>query len=73
MAEGDAKVMSMGQIVLIMIGVALVLGLVIGAIGGLAGLPPGITGAGIRAPVGLLGVLLLNKRKAALAARNQER
>ncbi len=73
MAEGDSKVMSMGQIVLIMIGVALVLGLVFGAIGGLTGLPPGITGAGIGAAVGLLGVLLLNKRKAALAARNQGR
>lgn len=73
MADSDQKIMSMGKIIAIMVGVALVLGLLIGGLGGLAGLPPGITGAGIGAAVGLIGVLLLNKRKAALAARNQGR
>lgn len=73
MPDSDQKIMSMGKIIAIMVGVALVLGLLIGGLGGLAGLPPGITGAGIGAAVGLIGVLLLNKRKAALAARNQGR
>lgn len=69
MAESEQKVMSMAQIILIMIGVALVLGLVVGGIGGFFGIPPGIAGGGIGAAVGFIGVLLLNKRKAALAAQ----
>lgn len=72
MAANDPKVMSMGQIIAIMIGVALVLGLVIGAIGSVTGISPGITGGGIGAAVGLIGVLLLNKRKAALAEQKRE-
>lgn len=69
MTEGEQKVMSMGQIILIMVGIALVLGLVVGGIGGYFGFPPGIAGGGIGAAVGFIGVLLLNKRKAALAAQ----
>ena len=73
MAQTEQKIMSMGQIIVIMVGVALVLGMVVGGIGALAGISPGISGAGIGAAIGLIGVLLLNKRKAALAARNPER
>lgn len=73
MADGEANVMSMTQIILIMVGVSLVLGIVVGTLGGFLGISPTYMGAGVGASVGLIGVLLLNKRKAALAARPPER
>lgn len=73
MTQGETKIMSMGQIILVMVGLALVLGVLIGGLGGFFGIPPGILGAGIGAGVGFIGVLLLNKRKAALAAQNTRR
>lgn len=73
MANEEAKVMGLGQIIAIMVGVALLLGLLVGGLGGYAGVPSGVLGAGVGGAVGFIGVLLLNKRKAALARRNPDR
>ena len=62
-----AKPMSWGMIVAILVGTSVLLGLTLGLVHELTGLNPG---AGVGAGVGVVGALLINNRRKALAAQN---
>ena len=66
MADGDSKVMGWGTIILLMLATGLGLGVILGFIGGLLGLPPGVLSAGVGVSVGLIGALLIGRRRTAL-------
>lgn len=66
MADSDTKVIGWGRIILLMLATGLGLGAILGLIGGLLGLPPGVMSAGVGVSVGLVGALLIGRRRAAL-------
>lgn len=64
-----AKPMSWGVIIAILVGSSLVLGMTLGLLHETMGLNPG---AGVGAGIGVLGALLINNRRKALAAQKRE-
>jgi hypothetical protein len=66
MTNDTTKPMGLGTIIAILFVTAIAIGVVLGAFGGMLGLSPGLRGAGVGACVGILGALLLSRRRAAL-------
>ena len=66
MADSDSKVMGWGTIILLMLATGIGLGLILGFIGAMLGLPPGVMTAGVGVSVGIVGALLFSRRRAAL-------
>ncbi|MBK6751163.1 MAG: hypothetical protein KA956_09985 [Pyrinomonadaceae bacterium] len=69
MDGNKTKVLSWGSIIAIMIGVGLVAGLVIGLLSETFGLSSSALGAGVGASVGVVGAILIARRRAALSQR----
>jgi hypothetical protein len=67
MADGNSKVLGWGTIILLMLATGVGLGLVLGFLGAVLGLPPGVMTASIGASVGIVGAILISRRRAALA------
>ena len=68
-AMATAKPMSWGMIIAILVGASLVMGLTLGILQETIGLNPG---AGVGAGIGIIGALLINKRRRALAEQNKQ-
>lgn len=66
MEKDNTKVLGWGTIIAILVGVAVVTGLLLGLMNRLFGLSPGITGGGIGASVGVVGATLIARRRAAM-------
>ncbi len=66
MSEENTKALGWGMIIAIMVGVAFAVGLLLGLLGELLGLPPGWRTGGIGAAVGITGAILIARRRAAL-------
>ncbi len=66
MSETNTKVLSWGVIIAIMIGVGLVVGLLLGVLGNTLGLSTTATSAGIGGSIGVVGAILISRRRAAL-------
>lgn len=73
MTDAAPKVMGWGTIIAIVAGTGVVVGLLLGAIGQALALPPGRMTAGVGAAMGVLGALLVTRRRAALAQAQQPR
>lgn len=71
MAENNPKVMSWAEIIGILLATGLVVGLTIGMVTTALDLPWRNGGAGIGAAVGILGAVLIQRRRAALAQQNK--
>lgn len=63
----DPKVMGWGMIVVIVAATGIVVGLLLGIIGQGLAVPPGRMTAGVGAAMGVVGALLVTRRRAALA------
>jgi ABC-type lipoprotein release transport system permease subunit len=70
MQDDNTKVMGWGTIILILVAVAVVTGMVAGLLGSLLGLRLGITGGGIGASVGVVGAILITRRRTAMEQQN---
>lgn len=70
MEKENPKVLGWGTIIAILVGVAVVTGLLLGLSSGLLGLSPSMTGGGVGASVGVVGALLVARRRAAIAQQN---
>ena len=66
MNEDDTKVLGWGTIIAIMLGIAFATGLLLGLMGKLFGLSTRWTTGGVGAVVGVVGVSLIARRRAAL-------
>ena len=66
MEEDNPKVMGWGMIIAIMVGVGLLTGLLLGLTRELLGLSSSTLGGGIGASVGVVGAILITRRRAAL-------
>lgn len=66
MIENNTKVLGWGSIIAIMVGVGVVVGLVLGLMSRTLGLSTGATTGGIGASVGVVGAILIARRRAAL-------
>ena len=64
----DPRVMGWGTIVALLVATALFVGVLLGLIGDALGLSPGRTTAGVGASIGVMGALLIARRRVALAA-----
>jgi hypothetical protein len=69
MADATSRVMGWPAIVGILVVVAVVVGLVMGTLGRLLDLTPTLTTGAVGASVGVVGALLVGRRRAALAQR----
>jgi TRAP-type mannitol/chloroaromatic compound transport system permease large subunit len=66
MTDSNTKVLGWGAIIAILIMVGVVVGLVLGLIGRTLGLSTSTTTAGVGASVGIVGALLIARRRAAV-------
>ena len=66
MRENNSKVLGWGTIIAIMVGVGVGVGLMLGLLSRTFGLSMGTTTAGVGASVGVVGALLIARRRAAL-------
>jgi hypothetical protein len=64
--ENNTKVLGWGAIIAIMVGVGVVVGLALGLMGRTLGLSTSATGGGVGASVGVVGAILIARRRAAL-------
>ncbi len=67
MNENNTKVHSWPAIIAIMIGVGLGVGLILGLMSEFLGLSSSYTGTGVGASIGVVGAVLIARRRAALA------
>jgi len=67
MTTEDPRVMGWGTIIALMTATGLCVGVMLGLIGDALGLGPGRTTAGVGASVGVMGALLIARRRVALA------
>jgi hypothetical protein len=70
MENDRTKVLGWGTIIAILVGVALVTGLLLGLMRSTLGLSTSMTGGGIGASVGVVGAILVARRQAAIARQN---
>lgn len=70
-AEGKPKVMGWGTIIAIMVATALATGVLLGLLGEMLGLSPGRTTTGVGASVGVVGAILISRRRAALGPQGK--
>ena len=68
--ESSEKVMGWGTIIAIMVGIALAVGLLLGLMGQMFGIPTQWTGAGVGVSAGVVGASLISRRRAALDKRS---
>ena len=73
MTDAAPKVMGWGTIIAIVAATGIVVGMLLGAIGQALALPPGRMTAGVGAAMGVLGALLVTRRRAALAQAQKSR
>ena len=66
MMENSAKALGWGTIIAVMAGVGLVTGLLLGLMSEGLGLSPNTTTGGVGASVGIVGAILIMRRRAAL-------
>lgn len=66
MTENNAKVLGWGMIIAIMVGVGLVAGLLLGLMSGTLGLSKTMTTGGVGVSIGVVGAILIARRRAAL-------
>ena len=71
MEKENAKALGWGTIIAILVGVAVVTGLLLGLMSEALGLSSRMTGGGIGASVGVVGALLIARRRAAMAQQNK--
>ncbi len=71
MAENAPKVMGWGTIIGILVLTSLALGLTVGLITTALGVSSRSLGAGVGAGVGVVGAILISRRRAALQAQNK--
>jgi hypothetical protein len=64
--ENNMKVLGWGAIIAIMVGVGVCVGLVLGLMSQTLGLSTSATGGGVGASVGVVGAILIARRRAAL-------
>jgi len=69
--EGKPKVMGWGTIIAIMVATGLVAGVLLGLLGEVLGLSPGRTTTGVGASVGVVGAILISRRRAALSPQGK--
>lgn len=70
METDDTKVLGWGTIILTLVVVGVVTGLLLGLMSWLFGLSPRLMGGGVGAAVGVVGAMLIARRRAALARQN---
>jgi hypothetical protein len=63
MPESNAQPLGWVWIIAIMLLVGVGLGALLGFVGGMVGLPPAVTTAGVGAAVGIVGAILISRRK----------
>ena len=68
--ESSEKVMGWGTIIAIMVGVALAVGLLLGLMGEVFGVPTQWAGAGVGVSAGVVGASLVARRRTALDKRS---
>ena len=66
MREDNTKVLGWGRVIATMVGVAVVTGLLLGLMGELLGLSSRWTRGGLGAVVGVVGAIMIARRRAAL-------
>jgi hypothetical protein len=66
MMGDNTKVPGWGSIIAVMVGVGVVVGLALGLMSRTLGLSPGATTGGVGASVGVVGAILIARRRAAL-------
>jgi len=71
MTENKQEPISMGKIILYMLLVGVVTGMLLGGLGSVLGLSSGGATAGVGASVGVVGALLLSRRKTEMDAQNK--
>ena len=68
--EREANPLGWGKIILIMVVVGVATGLLLGLLGKLFGLPAGMARGGVGASIGVVGALLIARRRAATTRQN---
>jgi len=72
MKKTGSEATGMGRIVAIMLAVAVVIGVLLGLMQATLGLPPAITTAGFGAAVGIVGAVLISKRRRVLDQQTRD-
>ncbi len=67
----DPRVMGWGTIIALLVATGLCVGVILGLIGDALALAPGRTTAGVGASIGVVGSILIARRRAALAQAKQ--
>jgi len=70
MEKDNTKVLGWGTIILILVGAAVVTGLLLGLMSSLLGLSTRTIGGGVGASVGVLGAILIARRRAVIARQS---